>query len=99
MAKVIKAIAAGDKTINVDGYTIKVNISAEAGNLLKLKSDGLFVGSDDTKVDKVTNAVSGNFAIFGASGAIADSNAKFTSDADFNAILNQYFPTVAGGNG
>lgn len=99
MAKVIKAITAGDKTIDVNGYTIKVNISAETGNLLELKSDGLFVGSDDTKVDKATTAVQGNIAIFGASGAIVDSNVKFASDADVAAMLNEYFPTVNGGNG
>jgi len=93
MAKVIKAITAGDKSIDVNGYTVKVNVSATVGNLLELKSDGLFVGSDDSKVDKVTTAVQGNIAIFGASGAIVDSGIKFASDADVNAMLEQYFPS------
>lgn len=92
MAKVIKAITAGDKSIDVNGYTVKVNISATTGNLLELKSDGLFVGSDDRKVDKVT-ATQGNIAIFGASGAVVDSNIKFASDADVAAMLEQYFPS------
>lgn len=61
MAKVIKAISAGDNSINVNGYVIKVNISAVTGNLLELKSDGLYVGSDDTKADKVTGATAGGF--------------------------------------
>lgn len=46
MAKLIKAISAGDASINVNGY-------ATTGNLLELKNDGLFVGSDDSKFDKV----------------------------------------------
>ena len=33
---------------------------------------------DDTKVDKVTSAVSGNIAIFGADGALADGGLKFS---------------------
>lgn len=53
MAKVARAINAGDNSINVNGNTLSVKISAVTGNLLELKSDGLFVGSDDTKVDKV----------------------------------------------
>ena len=53
MAKVIKAISAGDNSINVNGYAINVKVSAVNGNLLELKSDGLYVGSDSTKVDKV----------------------------------------------
>ena len=53
MANVIKAISAGDTSITVNGYAVNVRISAVTGNLLELKSDGLFVGSDDTKVDKV----------------------------------------------
>ena len=53
MANVIKAITAGDTYITVNGYAVNVRISAVTGNLLELKSDGLFVGSDDTKVDKV----------------------------------------------
>jgi len=93
MAKVIKAVSAGDNSINVNGYVVKVNISATTGNLLELKADGLFVGSDDTKVDKVTNAVAGNFAVFGASGVIADSGVKFASDSDVAAMIAEYFPT------
>lgn len=155
MANVIKAITAGDNSITVNGYAINVRISAVTGNLLELKSDGLFVGSDDTKVDKVTgkqlstedyttaektklagiaegaqvnvietvkvdgtalaitnkavdidltgkvdkvtSATSGNFVLFGANGAIADSTFKVASDADVAEMLETYFPSVAGG--
>lgn len=93
MAKVIKAISAGDTSITVNGYAISVKISAATGNLLELKTDGLFVGHDNTKVDKVTNAVTGNIVVFGANGAIVDSGVKFASDADVNAMLEEYFPS------
>lgn len=92
MAKVIKAISAGDNSITVNGYAVSVKVSAAAGNLLELKSDGLFVGSDDTKVDKVTAAVSGNIATFGTNGAIVDSGVKFASDSDVAAMIAEYFP-------
>lgn len=97
MANVIKAISAADNSITVSGYTIAVKVSAVTGNLIELKSDGLFVGSDDTKVDKVTSAVAGNIVTFGSGGAIVDSGAKFASDSDVNSILDTYFPTVSGG--
>jgi len=98
MAKVIKAISAGDKSINVNGFVIKVNISAETGNLLELKSDGLFVGSDDTKADKVANAIAGNIATLDANGNLVDSGVTFAADADITTMLNSVFGTVAGGN-
>ena len=44
------------------------------------------------KVDKVSNAVAGNFAIFGASGVIVDSGFAFATDTEFNAMLDEYFP-------
>ena len=50
-------------TITIDGYEIevKVNISAEEGNQLQLKADGLFVPKQTTdvsgKADKDTDAV------------------------------------------
>ena len=45
------------------------------------------------KVDKVTMATSGNIVIFGANGALVDSNVKFATDTDVNAMLEEYFPT------
>ena len=44
---------AADNSINISGYNVNVKISTNTGNLLELKSDGLFVGSDPTKVDVV----------------------------------------------
>ena len=91
MANVIKAISAGDNSINVNGYVIKVNISAVTGNLLELKSDGLFVGSDDTKADKVANATAGNIATLDANGNLVDSGVTFAADADITTMLNSIF--------
>ena len=45
------------------------------------------------KVDKVTTATSGNIVVFGADGALVDSGIKFASDADVNAMLEEYFPS------
>ena len=101
MAKVIKAISAGDKSIDVNGYVIKVNISAETGNLLELKSGGLFVGSDDTKADKVANATAGNIATLDSNGNLVDSGISYdtstSSDfAEFETALDSAFnPSVS----
>ena len=97
MAQVMSTLSAGDNSININGTAINVKRSATAGNLIELKSDGLYVGSDSTKVDKVTNAVSGNIVTFGSSGAIADSGIKFATDNEVNEMLETYFPSVSGG--
>ena len=47
----VDVYTAGDNSININGYSVNVKISATTGNLLELKTDGLFVGSDPTKVD------------------------------------------------
>ncbi|MBQ6296624.1 MAG: hypothetical protein IJK81_02895 [Selenomonadaceae bacterium] len=99
MAKVIKAIRAGDNSINVNGYAISIKISAVTDNLLELKSDGLYVGSDSTKADKVANATAGNIATLDANGNLVDSGISFAVDADITTMLDNIFGTVAGGNG
>lgn len=69
-------------TIEISGYEVevKVNISKEAGNLLELKSDGLYVGETNTsdKADKVDGATAGNFAGLDAEGNLTDSGKKAT---------------------
>lgn len=52
-----------------------VNISAESGNILEAKSDGLYVPATDIsgKMDKDTDAVEGNVAVFDANGNVVDS--------------------------
>lgn len=43
---------------------------------------------------KVSGAVQGNFAVFGASGAIVDSGFTVASDADITAMINGVFDTI-----
>lgn len=89
----IDVYTAGNAAINIAGYSVSVQVSATQGNLLSIANDGLLVGSDSTKIDKVTNAVSGNFASWGASGALADSGYTVASDSDIAALIAQYFPS------
>lgn len=77
-------------TVTVEGYEIdvKVNISAEAGNQIEVKADGLYVPKPATvdisgKADKVANATAGNFATLDADGNPTDSGKKA---ADFVAV-------------
>lgn len=85
--------------IQISGYSIGAKVSGDTDNLLSIAQDGLLVGHDDDKVDKVSSATSGNIVVFGADGAITDSGSKFATDAEVAELINQYFPTTAGGNG
>ena len=87
MGKVITAINNGDESITVDGLDISVKISAVAGNLIELKSDGIYVGSDSTKADKVANATANNFAKLDANGNLADSGVSIATGADIEAAV------------
>lgn len=91
LTKLIDVYTAGDNTININGYTVTVKISAAADNLLEVKADGLFVGSDDSKLDKVPTAVSGHFAMWSASGVLIDSGHGVATDADIAAMLAENF--------
>ena len=87
LTKLIDVYTAGDNSININGYTVTVKISAVADNLLEVKADGLYVGSDDSKLDKVPAAVSGHFAMWSASGVLIDSGYGVATDADIAAML------------
>lgn len=89
----VDTYTAGDATITIAGNSVAVQVSSTQGNLLSVANDGLLVSSDNSKVDKVTNAVSGNFATWGASGALTDSGFAVASDSDITALINQYFPS------
>ena len=91
LEKLIDAYTAGDNSITINGYSVTVKISQTLGNLLELKNDGLFVGSDPTKIDKVTNAVQGNFATWGLSGALVDSGVTFAINNDVTAMITDVF--------
>ena len=74
--------AAGDgtTTVNINGYDIgvNVNVSAEEGNALVKKGDGLYVPTTDLsgKADKVVGATEGNLAALDANGNLTDSGKK-----------------------
>lgn len=92
-------------TITIDGYEIevKVNISAEEGNQLQLKADGLFVPKQTTdvsgKADKDTDAVEGNLAMFDANGNPVDGGKAVTSllqDSDISDYTEDELKTLLG---
>ena len=91
LEKLIDAYTAGDNSIDINGYSVTVKISQTAGNLISVESDGLYVGSDPTKIDKVTNAVQGNFATWGLSGALVDSGVTFATNNDVTAMITDVF--------
>lgn len=99
LEKLIDTYTAEDNSINIYGYSVKVNISAYTGNLLELKADGLYVGTDDNKLDKVVTAVEGNIAMWGASGVLIDSGHGVALDEDIAAMLIANFgaETPSGG--
>jgi hypothetical protein len=70
-------------TIEISDYTVevKVNISAESGNQLELKDDGLYVPKPQEtdisgKADKVSGATEGDIATLDANGNLTDSGKK-----------------------
>ena len=71
---------ADTSTIHVDitdnAITASVKVSAEAGNQIVTKADGLYVAATDIsgKVDKVSGATAKNVATLTAEGGIQDSN-------------------------
>lgn len=77
-------------TITISGYEVevKVNISAEAGNQLQRKADGLYVSKSadvdiSGKADKVGEATTGNFAGLDENGNLTDSGKK---PGDFSKV-------------
>lgn len=69
----IKTYTPANAGISIAGSSIGVQVSAGTGNLLSIANDGLFVGSDENKLDKDPTAIQGNVAAFGANGAVVDS--------------------------
>ncbi len=77
-------------TITIEGYEVevKVNISAEEGNIIQLKEDGLYVPSTAIKVE---GAAEGNLTSFGANGSLADSGVA-AGDILTSADISDYTP-------
>lgn len=68
LEKLIDTYTAADNSVVISGYTVAVKISAVAGNVLELKSDGLYVASP-----KTPNATSGNVPLFDSDGGLVNS--------------------------
>lgn len=79
-AALVDTYTAGDDTttahvdITDNKVTVSVRVSAEKGNILVAKEDGLYVGAVDQsgKMDKDTDAVAENLAKFDANGNAVD---------------------------
>lgn len=97
LSKLIDVYAPADKSITMSGHSIAVNISNDADNALELTNDGLMVDISG-KVDKVANATQGNIAIFGASGAIANSGLSLAdvTSVDVSGKVDKVTTAVAG---
>lgn len=100
----VDTYTAGDTSINVNGYTIAVRISAVANNAITLQSDGLHVDITG-KQDRDTDAVVNNIAKFDNTGTAIDAgiaassillDTDVASDTDVNTALSSYFSLSAG---
>lgn len=69
LEKLIDTYTAADNSININGYTVAVKISATAGNALTLENDGLFVNA----IPKVTTPTAGNIPTIQSDGTLANS--------------------------
>lgn len=95
MSNLSDVYTAGDTTITIANYQVKVKVSAAINNAITVQSDGLHVDISG-KIDKVTSAVSGNIVTWGTSGAVVDSGSKIATDAEFTSMLDEVFPTLSG---
>ena len=90
LESLIDTYSAGNTGINISGYSIGLNISTVTGNLANIDSSGLFVGSDNSKLDTVSGS-QGNFLVFGANGTISDSGSTIADSSAINSILDSIF--------
>ena len=81
----IDTYTAANAGISIAGSSIGVQLSADAGNILSIANDGL------KGEMKVTGATQGNFAIFGANGAIIDSGFAVAADSEITTMLTTIF--------
>lgn len=96
VSKLSDVYTAKDTTIEILDYQVKVKLSALANNAITVQNDGLHVDISG-KIDKVTTATSGNLVAWGTAGAVSDSNSRIATDNEFNAMLDEVFPTLNGG--
>ena len=91
LEKLIDTYTEANAAISIAGNSIGVQLSADEGNILSIANDGL------KGEMKVAGASAGNFAVFGANGAIVDSGFTVAPDADINAILTNVFGASTAG--
>ena len=87
VSHLVDTYTASDTSIAIDGYKVKVNVSADSDNMLANTANGLYVDGSN-KVDKVRTAVKDNFAVFDSDGGISDSGYCVADDADVIEMLN-----------
>lgn len=91
LEKLVDTYTAQNAAISVAGNSIGVQLSADEDNILSIANDGLLGEM------KVAGASAGNFAVFGANGAIVDSGFTVAPDADINAMLTNVFGASTAG--
>ena len=91
LEKLVDTYTAQNAAISVAGNSIGVKLSADSGNILSIANDGL------KGEMKVAGASAGNFAVFGANGAIVDSGFTVAPDADINTMLTNVFGASTAG--
>ena len=68
LENLVDTYTASDTSVAISGYQIKVNISADPGNIIELKNDGLYA-----EALKVANATAGNVPQLNSDGTLANS--------------------------
>ena len=112
MLHLVDTYTAADNSIVVSAKTIAAQISSVSGNVLELKSDGLYVATPASitgKADKVASATSGHLAGLDSNGNLTDSGvaastvlttANIASSAEFEEMMTEIgLPAPAAGGG
>lgn len=89
VSKLIDTYTAANAAINIAGYSIGVNVSATATNILSIANDGLLAEL------KLNGATQNNVAAFGANGYIQDSGLSI-ADLDFSGKADKVTNATAG---
>ena len=89
VSKLIDTYTAANAGINIAGYSVGVNVSATATNILSIANDGLLAEL------KLNGAAQNNVAAFGANGYIQDSGLSI-ADLDFSGKADKVTGATAG---
>lgn len=89
LEKLVDTYTASDNAINISGYSIGLNLAADATNILSIENDGLLAEL------KLGSATQNNIATFGANGYIADGGLSI-SDVDARNKVDKVTSAVSG---